>query len=515
MRFGKKFEALKEMPGTTVYLELGKAPRFSKQITRRLESYGLWGTAVNRFEETGAEAGGSFGPHVYWRASATGGTPLYFRDPNALAGDNGTPERTVGSTTPVVYGSGIPILYDTMATDVNFSGRFQLGGGVGLRFNWGENRRDGVDLLGWYFRRDLAEYVPLRGTFYSGDLAVLEGYDIPLPFHGTEKYEYGVNLEARFGPVHLFGQGVKQSIAGLEREGYEVEASVRIALPGLFASGDQSVVNWIEPAVRVSYIDNLFDLPAGFVAPSFGWDWRKYDFGFRLGIVRGLDLTVEYARNDVDDAEGRPPPGRGAPDAPRGVLDSAQERLREEAEADQPDAHRPEPHEPVARQRGDGSERDRHLEERDRVREAVVLVQEVVRLLRLRVPLVLFLLGFLLDLGLLVLVALLLLRVLRRGLLARREPRRGRGLLHRGLQPLRLVVGPLVRCLRLQARRLRLQHERLVHGGARAQGGDRRADREERRRQRDPLEEGAALFSISSWIASCSFSVSTSGPSGI
>jgi hypothetical protein len=311
VRFGRKWEALKEMPGTTVYLELGKAPRFAKQITRRLESYGLWGTAVNRFEETGAEAGGSFGPHVYWRASATGGTPLYFRDVNALAGDNGTPERTLGSTVPVVYGSGIPILYDTMATDVNFSGRFQLGGGVGLRFNWGEGRRDGVDLLGWYFRRDLARYVPLHGTFYSGDLDVLEGLIVPPPFHGTEKYEYGVNLEARFGPVHLFGQVVKQSIAGLEREGYEIEASVRIALPGLFASGDQSVVNWIEPAVRVSYIDNLFALPAGFVAPSFGWDWRKYDFGFRLGIVRGLDLTAEYARNESTSRKGVLHPDEG------------------------------------------------------------------------------------------------------------------------------------------------------------------------------------------------------------
>ncbi|HSB63653.1 MAG TPA: hypothetical protein VLJ18_05775 [Thermoanaerobaculia bacterium] len=311
LRFGRKWEALREMPGTTVYLELGKAPRFAKQITRRLESYGLWGTAVNRFEETGAEAGGSFGPHVYWRASATGGTPLYFRDPNALAGDNGTPERTVGSTVPVVYGSGIPILYDTMATDVNFSGRFQVGGGVGLRFNWGENRRDGVDLLGWYFRRDLAPYVPLHGTFYSGDLEVLEGFNNPLPFHGTEKYEYGLNLEARFGPVHLFGQGVKQSIAGLEREGYEIEASVRIALPGLFASGDQSVVNWIEPSVRVSYLDNLFDLPPGFVAPSFGWDWRKYDYGFRLGVVRGLDLTVEYSRHEATTRRGVIHPDEG------------------------------------------------------------------------------------------------------------------------------------------------------------------------------------------------------------
>ncbi|HEX7527866.1 MAG TPA: hypothetical protein VF425_02070, partial [Thermoanaerobaculia bacterium] len=299
VRLGKKWEPLKEMPGTTAYLEVGKAPRFSKQIARKLESYGLWGTAVGRFEETGAEAGGSFGPHLYWRASATGGTPLFYRDVNALAGDNGTPERAPGSTTPPVYGSGFPILYDTMATDTGFSGRFQLGGGLGLRFNWGENRRDGVDLLGWYFRRDLADRVSLNGTFLSGDLKLLQGLLVALPVNGTEKREYGINLEARFGPVHFFGQGVKQSIAGLEREGYEAEVSAHIPLPGLFASGDQSVVNWIEPTVRVSYIDNLFALPDGFISPAVGWDWRKYDFGFRLGIVRGLDLTVEYSRNET------------------------------------------------------------------------------------------------------------------------------------------------------------------------------------------------------------------------
>jgi hypothetical protein len=311
VRLGKKWESLQEMPGTTVYLELGKAPRFAKQIARHLESYGLWGTAVNRFEETGAEAGGSFGPHLYWRASATGGTPLFFRDVNALAGDNGTPERTVGSTIPSVYGSGIPILYDTMSTDVNFSGQFQLGGGMGLRFNWGENRKDGVDILGWYFRRNLAEHVSIHGTFYSGDLGLLEGFLISLPYTGNEKYEYGVNLEARFGPVHLFGQGVKQNIAGLWREGYEAELAVRIPLPGLFASGDESVVNWIEPVVRASYIDILFGLPVGYVAPSVGWDWRKYDFGFRIGLVRGLDLTAEYSHNESVSRRGIVSPDEG------------------------------------------------------------------------------------------------------------------------------------------------------------------------------------------------------------
>jgi hypothetical protein len=299
VRFGKKVDTLGGADGTSAYLQLGKAPRFSKQIVRRFESYGLWGTAVGRFEETGAEAGGSFGPHAYWRASATGGTPLFFRDPNALAGDNGTPERTVGSTTPVVYNSGFPILYDTMAPDVSGSGKMQVGGGAGFRWNWGRDGRDGVDVLAWIFRRDLADRTSIHGSFYGADLRLLQGVGISLPIEGNEKLEWGVNVEGRFGPLHVFGQAVKQTIAYLWRQGYEAEVSWRIPLPGLFASGDQPVVNWVEPALRVSYIDNLWVNPPGFVAPSVSWDWRKYDFGLRVGIVRGLDLTAEFARNDA------------------------------------------------------------------------------------------------------------------------------------------------------------------------------------------------------------------------
>jgi len=299
VRFGKKIDTLKVADGTSVYVEVGKFPRFTKQVVRRLESYGLWGTAVGRFEEAGVEAGGSFGPHVYWRASVTGGTPVFFRDTNALAGDNGTPERTVGSTTPVVYNSGFPILYDTMATDVSGTGQIQLGGGAGTRWTWGTDGRNGVDVLAWIFRRTLADRVSINGSFYGGDLRLLEGIGVSLPIEGNEKMEWGLNVEARVGPVHFFGQAVKQTIAYLWRQGYEAEVAWRIPLPGLFASGDQSVVNWIEPAIRISYIDNLWDIPLGFVAPTMGWDWRKYDYGLRIGIVRGLDLTAEFARHDA------------------------------------------------------------------------------------------------------------------------------------------------------------------------------------------------------------------------
>jgi len=34
-------------------------------------------------------------------------------------------------------------------------------------------------------------------------------------------------------------------------------------------------------------------------APSVGWNWKKYDFGVRVGVVRGVDVTGEYSRHDV------------------------------------------------------------------------------------------------------------------------------------------------------------------------------------------------------------------------
>jgi hypothetical protein len=31
-----------------------------------------------------------------------------------------------------------------------------------------------------------------------------------------------------------------------------------------------------------------------------GWDWKKYDFGLRFGLVRDVDLTAEYTLHWVD-----------------------------------------------------------------------------------------------------------------------------------------------------------------------------------------------------------------------
>lgn len=300
LRFGKRVDGLKPFDGTTFYVQVGKAPRFSKQLARRLESYGLWGTAVNRFEEIGVEAGGSVGTAVYWRLAGANGNPVFMRDPNALAGDNGTPDRVDPERlADSPYNSGFPILYDAQANDSRLSGRFQVGGGLGARFVSADGRK-GIDVLGWVFRRKLAEHVSIEGTVYGGDLDLIDGVPpASLPYTNQDKTDVGLNVEARWDRLSLFGQYVYQDLAGLVRKGYEVEASYRVPLNGLFALGDQPWFNWVQPAVRVSRIDNDFYAPIGFAAPSFAWDWTKLDAGVRVGIVRNVDLTAEYSRHDM------------------------------------------------------------------------------------------------------------------------------------------------------------------------------------------------------------------------
>jgi hypothetical protein len=304
IRFGHKYEALDPAPRTSFYAEIGKAPRFTKPRLRRLESYGLWSTAVGRFEELQLELGGSVGRNLYWRGAVANGNPLFFRDPNALSGDNGTPERIPSPTPRPVSGqhpiieSGFPILYDSKANDFNLSGRFQAGAGLGYRAK-DEKDTQAVDVLAWYFHRTLADAAPIRGSFYLGDLTLLRGVLIPLSFSGRNKSEYGLNLEARRGDWRLFAQYVHQDIAKLVRRGFEVELAWQIPLNGLFASGDQSVINWIQPVFRFSNIGNKFEVPFNYPAPSVGFDWRKYDLGVRVGVIRGIDFTAEYSRHDM------------------------------------------------------------------------------------------------------------------------------------------------------------------------------------------------------------------------
>lgn len=307
LRVGRDLSSMVPIVDTGAYIEVGRAPRFTKQIFRRLESYGLWGTAVGRFEEDQVQAGASLGQHVYVKASVANGNPVFFRDVNALAGDNGTPNRSRGNVHPE-YQSGFPMLYDAFPNDVNLDGKFQYGGGIGARFLDADGR-DGIDVLGWYFGRELSDSVDIDGSFYGGDLDPLsltprEIPELPttigFPTSGDHKWETGLNVEGRLGHAHVFAQYVYQAIADLDRHGVELELAYRQPLDGLVNIGGVPALNWIEPVFRFSSIHAMFDAPAVFPSKSLAWNWFKYDLGFRVGIVRGIDLTWEYSHTDTN-----------------------------------------------------------------------------------------------------------------------------------------------------------------------------------------------------------------------
>src|SRR2546429_4814243 len=92
MRFGPGPHFSERPNGSTIYPQMGKFPHMERQPIRLLESYGLAATAFNRFEDVGFMGGGSIHRNLYWRVMGTTGNPLYFLDPNALAGDNGVKE---------------------------------------------------------------------------------------------------------------------------------------------------------------------------------------------------------------------------------------------------------------------------------------------------------------------------------------------------------------------------------------------------------------------------------------
>lgn len=295
LRFGRETAPATLAPKSGAYFKVGKFPHFERQNDRHLESYGLVSTAFNRFEDIGAELGVDLGRHVYFKLSATQGNPVFLRDPNALAGDHGTPAEL--EKNPVLpLNSGIVILYDAEAEDIDLDGELEVGGGLGFRFA-DEAGRNGLDFLAWTYRRKLAERVALNGSFYGGDLDLLNGPGgpSPLPIRGDGKEETGGNLWLYWEGLTFFGQYVDQEMAGLGRTGMEGEIAWRLELPLVWAVGGRQLFPSIAPAVRYSEIDNDFRNVAPTPAPSFAWDWRKLDYGLRLGVVPGVDLTLEYA----------------------------------------------------------------------------------------------------------------------------------------------------------------------------------------------------------------------------
>lgn len=294
VRFGPKPEFLDRPERTSVFIQAGKFPKMERQPTRLLESYGLAATSFNRFEDVQVLVGGTVGRNFYWRVQAANGNPLFFRDPNALAGDNGTDDRRPPNPDPRIK-SGFPIFYNAETEDLFFdTSNMQLGEALGYRWQ-NANQNLGFDVIVFHYKRDLADRAELTGTFYGGDLDLLNGpFDQGgLPITNDQKEEYGSRLYAEWGNATAIAQFTKQNLAGLQREGWEIEAGYRVP----FAFGP---FEYFQPAGRVSSLRNRFvGNGVRFPAASVWWPWKKFDGGIRIGLKRNIDVTLEYTDHSV------------------------------------------------------------------------------------------------------------------------------------------------------------------------------------------------------------------------
>src|SRR3954451_9101619 len=301
IQIGPRPEFLARPERTSFFVQLGKFVKMERQPIRVLESYGLAATSFNRFEDVGVMTGGSIGRNVYWRLTGTTGNPLYFRDPNALAGDNGIKELLQPNPDPRLK-AGIPILYNT-ETEGYFlrTDHVQFGQGIGYRWQ-NAAQTAGFDAIVFHYRRSMSDAETLTGTFYKGALRLLEGppgFNISLPITGRRKEETGTRIYAEWRGLTATAQFTKQLFAGLHRQGEELEAGYNVPWSFGPSVGGESLLQGIQPTVRWSALQNDFKGPRNFVDPSMWWNWVKIDYGVRIGFAKHTDLTIERAKHVI------------------------------------------------------------------------------------------------------------------------------------------------------------------------------------------------------------------------
>jgi len=296
IQFGPRPEFLARPERTSFFVQLGKFVKMERQPIRVLESYGLAATAFNRFEDVGVMTGGSIGRNVYWRLTGTSGNPLYFRDPNALAGDNGIKELLQPNPNPELK-SGFPILYDTRVEDLALDTK-RMSFGQGLGYRWQNDAQTfGFDAVAFHYRRKLRDddSAPLTGTFYGVDIDLLNGPlgHSGLPLRDHKKEETGARIYTEWRGLTSTIQYTNQNLAGMHRSGAEGEFGYKFDV----AAGP--LVS-IQPAVRLSELHYGFKGSALlYPAPSIWWNWTKIDAGLRIGFAKNIDLTIERARNNI------------------------------------------------------------------------------------------------------------------------------------------------------------------------------------------------------------------------
>ncbi len=303
LRIGKKNTARQnKVEHLQYYFQIGKFAKFERQNDRHLESYGMVSTAFNRFEDSGLELGIEHPSGFYTRFSYTTGNPLFFRDPNALAGDNGTEEIRDSLPVDTVYNSGFPVFYDAEIERFELADKPEIGLGLGFRIQDAKQQHR-FNTLFFAYQRQLDTQRHLHGTFYGADLDILDLGEVPgasgiaFPTKGNKKTEYGINIWYYYQrQLSLFTQAVRQNIAGQRRDAWETE--IAYTLNNISFNWDEhTIISHITPALRFSVLNPQFTENPLYPAPSVTWQWKKIDAGIRMHILKSMQMTVEYSDN--------------------------------------------------------------------------------------------------------------------------------------------------------------------------------------------------------------------------
>jgi hypothetical protein len=200
--------------------------------------------------------------------------------------------------------SGFPILYNT-ETEGYFLKTEHVQFGQGLGYRWQNAAQNfGFDAILFHYRRTMADEQRLTGTFYGADLDILNGPELQnvhvvLPVKSRRKEETGARIYMEWKGLTATIQATKQNIAGLFREGEELEAGYNFALGVGPAIGGEAILQGIQPVFRISALQNRFKGPPTYPSPSIWWNWVKIDYGVRIALARSVDVTIEHAKHNI------------------------------------------------------------------------------------------------------------------------------------------------------------------------------------------------------------------------
>lgn len=249
------------LPGNS-WLEAGLNDMFIANIDRKTEAEILIETAFYRDDDMGVTLGGEPLDWLYWRASATNGLDLSQTGP----GEDGS--------------------YNIIHDDRNVSNankRLMLGAGIGLKPDLGDIGK--IDILPFYY----------TGKLSSADVTFLQA----ITGYGTstddDKIRYGANARYDIGNFTLIGQYIKGEDGTLDRDGWFIQPSYKINIPG------RDKFNGYELVYRYNDLD--VDL-ANTTGDTLTWDREQHIVGLITDVYKNVKLKTEYFINEEDTGGG-------------------------------------------------------------------------------------------------------------------------------------------------------------------------------------------------------------------